>query len=270
MRHYRMIHGEEYVKEELLESKRCTAENCEEVFCHKMDLLDHMQEKHAIDLSVQSLAFSSEIEFLAWKEAEESLNFIYYSKQRGDFLSSEFRYVYFCCQHDGPKRGTETRTERKSKYGTVKTGLLCPSLIYGRVNLRDGKVEVRYVRSHSHPIGVENTIYQPIPKPVREEIKTKLAVGVPVNSIYHSVRDGKGMRTERDNPGLITKAHLIKKRNICDIKRRIGIGLRLHPDDSTATYMLVKKLQQEQYQPCLLYTSPSPRDGLLSRMPSSA
>ena len=24
------------------------------------------------------------------------------------------------------------------------------------------------------------------------------------------------------------------------------------------------------YEPCLLYTSPSPRDGLLSRMPSSA
>ena len=26
----------------------------------------------------------------------------------------------------------------------------------------------------------------------------------------------------------------------------------------------------EEFQPCLLYTSPSPRDGLLSRMPSSA
>ena len=26
----------------------------------------------------------------------------------------------------------------------------------------------------------------------------------------------------------------------------------------------------EQYENCLLYTSPSPRDGLLSRMPSSA
>ena len=25
-----------------------------------------------------------------------------------------------------------------------------------------------------------------------------------------------------------------------------------------------------RYNPCLLYTSPSPRDGLLSRMPSSA
>ena len=28
--------------------------------------------------------------------------------------------------------------------------------------------------------------------------------------------------------------------------------------------------EYQQYQDCLLYTSPSPRDGLLSRMPSSA
>ena len=28
--------------------------------------------------------------------------------------------------------------------------------------------------------------------------------------------------------------------------------------------------QSHQYNDCLLYTSPSPRDGLLSRMPSSA
>ena len=30
------------------------------------------------------------------------------------------------------------------------------------------------------------------------------------------------------------------------------------------------KSRVEQHQICLLYTSPSPRDGLLSRMPSSA
>ena len=29
-------------------------------------------------------------------------------------------------------------------------------------------------------------------------------------------------------------------------------------------------LELTQWKPCLLYTSPSPRDGLLSRMPSSA
>ena len=31
-----------------------------------------------------------------------------------------------------------------------------------------------------------------------------------------------------------------------------------------------RKATHISYSPCLLYTSPSPRDGLLSRMPSSA
>ena len=38
----------------------------------------------------------------------------------------------------------------------------------------------------------------------------------------------------------------------------------------TATGKLKKFELREQYWDCLLYTSPSPRDGLLSRMPSSA
>ena len=33
---------------------------------------------------------------------------------------------------------------------------------------------------------------------------------------------------------------------------------------------LIRKLTKNDYKVCLLYTSPSPRDGLLSRMPSSA
>ena len=33
---------------------------------------------------------------------------------------------------------------------------------------------------------------------------------------------------------------------------------------------IAKFQKKEQAQLCLLYTSPSPRDGLLSRMPSSA
>ena len=34
--------------------------------------------------------------------------------------------------------------------------------------------------------------------------------------------------------------------------------------------ILLGGLKNSQYDVCLLYTSPSPRDGLLSRMPSSA
>ena len=40
------------------------------------------------------------------------------------------------------------------------------------------------------------------------------------------------------------------------------------PDQTTVEELL--KRYERQVLPCLLYTSPSPRDGLLSRMPSSA
>ena len=36
------------------------------------------------------------------------------------------------------------------------------------------------------------------------------------------------------------------------------------------TYRMDSYNEFKIYEPCLLYTSPSPRDGLLSRMPSSA
>ena len=43
--------------------------------------------------------------------------------------------------------------------------------------------------------------------------------------------------------------------------------LRLRSPQAAAT---LDDLQAAPYKACLLYTSPSPRDGLLSRMPSSA
>ena len=46
---------------------------------------------------------------------------------------------------------------------------------------------------------------------------------------------------------------------------RIELCSRLDLDGLTPSKELVKRLVS-----CLLYTSPSPRDGLLSRMPSSA
>ena len=46
------------------------------------------------------------------------------------------------------------------------------------------------------------------------------------------------------------------------VKPRVG--------EPVLTWNQLKALMDTQYYPCLLYTSPSPRDGLLSRMPSSA
>ena len=51
----------------------------------------------------------------------------------------------------------------------------------------------------------------------------------------------------------------------------IGVACSIVSDITNGKYNLLKWDKQERkYYPCLLYTSPSPRDGLLSRMPSSA
>ena len=62
-----------------------------------------------------------------------------------------------------------------------------------------------------------------------------------------------------------------------DMKERIEKALRLHrsvmaqmPTGTGKTYLLTAVIASFVSNNCLLYTSPSPRDGLLSRMPSSA
>ena len=44
----------------------------------------------------------------------------------------------------------------------------------------------------------------------------------------------------------------------------------IHNPDYSRVDVRLKITEGDQYYSCLLYTSPSPRDGLLSRMPSSA
>ena len=66
--------------------------------------------------------------------------------------------------------------------------------------------------------------------------------------------------------------------NFNEIYNSIGDGLTLNAPNTTgfaltagiSTNSLNLNGQAPSYYLCLLYTSPSPRDGLLSRMPSSA
>ena len=55
-----------------------------------------------------------------------------------------------------------------------------------------------------------------------------------------------------------------------ELGRALSI-VEMEEEDSGRTRQLEpERLRKQQASPCLLYTSPSPRDGLLSRMPSSA
>ena len=53
-------------------------------------------------------------------------------------------------------------------------------------------------------------------------------------------------------------------------KRKDALYTTRHKDFVARAKAARKKARAERAEACLLYTSPSPRDGLLSRMPSSA
>ena len=72
-----------------------------------------------------------------------------------------------------------------------------------------------------------------------------------------------------------SRQHVIKhiRRNVESGKKVVVVVSAMgRKGDPYATDTLISMLKDvgEPVNPCLLYTSPSPRDGLLSRMPSSA
>ena len=121
------------------------------------------------------------------------------------------------------------------------------------VRIEPGKTSVVYIKSHNHPINIYNTQFQPIPKSVKNSVAAKLAFGVPVPQIYRDLRSTLGGREQSSESEPLSKTHLITKKNITDIKRVMSYGRRLHPDDSTSTYLLVKKLEKEAFNSVVVY-----------------
>ena len=79
---------------------------------------------------------------------------------------------------------------------------------------------------------------------------------------------------ERDSRLVVLDDHLrnTDKKNGLDPKeyKTHLLPVPHYPIDSTITVKQLKGIRNFDTDVCLLYTSPSPRDGLLSRMPSSA
>ena len=117
-------------------------------------------------------------------------------------------------------------------------------------------VNIKYIFTHNHKVRIANTKFQPIPPIIKNDIKNKLSICSPANDIYMDIRDSHANRNSReniDNNGTINKSHLIKKSVIKDMESHLKHRRRLHIEDSTSTYLLMKKLELEKYNPLLFY-----------------
>ena len=111
---------------------------------------------------------------------------------------------------------------------------------------------------------------------IEEEIKQsylEYAMAVIVGRALPDVRDGLKPVHKRVLYAM-NELNNVYNRPYVKSARVVGevIG-KYHPHGDAAAYETIVRMAQDfnmRYMLCLLYTSPSPRDGLLSRMPSSA
>ena len=95
-----------------------------------------------------------------------------------------------------------------------------------------------------------------------------------VDSASNGVRLDKFLKERLNIPFSLLHKELRKKSIEVNNKKKLG-SYRVKQDDIVDVFKEFKLIQKNKPlikipNICLLYTSPSPRDGLLSRMPSSA
>ena len=210
-------------------------------------------------MEIENATFRSWTEFQRWKEEEEANNHVYFCKPYGNTSTNITEISYYMCQRDGPNRqhrksGDIPKTTRKNKKGVSKSGLVCPArMIVTEIKGDNGSVSVRYTKTRNHPITVADIQHHPMPLAERENIRTKLSLGIPAEKIYQDFREGHGSREKREDDFTINKKHLINKRQIKEIERKLKVNRRLHPDGALSVNTIVQKLRQEKYDGVLLY-----------------
>jgi hypothetical protein len=233
----------------------CLYDKCDFTCWTKTILIDHLRAVHDHTIKpVQVLNFKSESEFLAWKEAEEARTYSYFSQDCG--LKGNRIYLY--CQHDGPdvphrKKGSEGRkTSRKHKIGQIKRGNVCLSKMIV-VNHEDGLRTVEYYESHSHPLSKHDLAHQRISLSTYTFIKNQLAFNVPPREIFKTLQSTTSARENREISTTAARNLTITERRIRQRAARKRSNLRLHQNDAVSVRMLVDSLQQEKYNPVIIY-----------------
>ena len=90
-------------------------------------------------------------------------------------------------------------------------------------------------------------------------------------TIYVDKNEIVTLMTLGSHPELLTLGYLFNQRFINDLNEVRSVQVDWEVDASVVnTWKGIEGLEERLGRSCLLYTSPSPRDGLLSRMPSSA
>ena len=110
--------------------------------------------------------------------------------------------------------------------------------------------------------GIKIASWDPYTRPIIAEVSGKVK--------FEDIEDGVTVREQMDDLTGLSSIEIIEVSDRPTAGRDMSPKVLIQDSKGKTLLMGEFKAPAEYPLPCLLYTSPSPRDGLLSRMPSSA
>ena len=81
-----------------------------------------------------------------------------------------------------------------------------------------------------------------------------LALKFPISTILDKIRENVGERNKRDDLSKIKYYHVLDRKTVHNLKKTIvNSSVIRHSDDDTSTFLKVKVLRKETYDPVLIY-----------------
>ena len=180
----------------------CPISTCKMEFCHVDNLVQHLRVSHGARIESNNIKFNNKDDFEKFLRRESDSKNTRYVQHRKKTTNKDNSITYtLVCHRSGHNRKHLKKGEnykgrrRENRKGTCKINNLCPSRMSVREKV-NGTVSVRYVKSHTHSVEVEESKYMPIPENIRSDISSMLAMRVPINHILDKVRENFANREE--------------------------------------------------------------------------
>ncbi|XP_050497561.1 uncharacterized protein LOC126878735 [Diabrotica virgifera virgifera] len=229
------------------QEKKYICLQCKLTFNGNRDLRFHLHEEHGQPTELVKLEFENFLDFTVWMAQEEKNNYIQYCKNTGVKRHKEHETSYYECIRSSKNYPTKQNRERSLKsLGSCKMLNSCTSQIIVSKNIQTDCCTVTYFKTH---YGHDNDIeHLHVPKSDKENIASKLILGVSSKIALKTVRDSIG--------GELKRADLITRKDITNIKHSYGIDLKdecRHKDDATSVHLWVTECLQTKPSPVLFY-----------------
>ncbi|XP_047112053.1 uncharacterized protein LOC124788816 [Schistocerca piceifrons] len=238
-RHQQNIHGQPQQQ-----GFKCTM--CAFETDSKKCWIDHFQSAHGLCVKPEALEFSSEEEFLKWKEEMECATHSKFIKSCGTKFYDEGPTCYYVCHRSGQFTSKGDGRRHLKLTGSNKINGKCPAEI--KVQYKEGKCHVTFVSTHvGHDLDLSHLN---LTEKEQMKIAEDIAAGIPFPTVLQKIQE----TVQSSN---LKRVHLTTMQDLHNIAAAYNLSSKSvrHSNDAISVEAWVQEVQQSD-NPCVLFYKP--------------